>query len=718
MASFTLTRPDRFPSGTTVAVYPEAAKVSGAAPSGNYSQVTTGTAGSSSVTFTGLADETRYVAYASVGGDYRYVGFETEPPPSESSTVLQVTGGPGDRALIDAAIAGLRAASGKLDGILEIRGVARLTSTLTVDGGYSDTTPADANWATQTQERFRLIGSFAPDAGVGVAIDAHGFYGADWDVRLVGGGRYAQSTDAAMSSTVNPNVVNSPASVTAGITVGNVVQVSGAGDTAGSAAQPIRGRVTAINAGTGNITLDTTATTTVSGATIVFWDAGLLIRDQVAPRLNVYGKNFAGCGLVMDATSSTTNRVRSVRAGVLHFNSCGTGLHIKNVEGFGNLGDIWSDNKYGDYIRADDFAFDKYEGGIGGAGGTNIADVYLWLDRPNNWNGGKIAVGDRATEAGVKIIGISAGVAGSDLGHIDEIRSTGYQTASMPAAVKLCDVFSGDIGYVLTQNTAKGVHVQGGASSGNQVTVHRHESRTNDDVALYVEAGVNTAPQIAVLDALYRRNNKQAVYVASGLTGGRVKIGGIIVNHNLGNDSSSYAIDVQSSGVLLDVGGLWQQYRSGSTPGGINHVTAANVIGVRRARIENPSAVGNAPAKWQDTTVASAPPGTANGFRSDHAAIALGTAFQNDSPFTLKLHCLMRFQPSSGTTTAQLDVLFPAPTSSGLTQQTSQYEKYNSAAGSPNDQMRWIYYEIPPWHWGKLNNGGAVSINRILWTIE
>lgn len=79
MASITIQGGDRFPDGTLVSVYATPALPLGSgAPSG--SVVTTGTFSSGTVTFSGLADSTNYVAYAQVGGADRYKRFRTDTP--------------------------------------------------------------------------------------------------------------------------------------------------------------------------------------------------------------------------------------------------------------------------------------------------------------------------------------------------------------------------------------------------------------------------------------------------------------------------------------------------------------------------------------------------------------------------------------------------------------------------------------------------------------
>lgn len=83
MAAFTISNaPPRFPEGTSVSVYayPPGTRVDETvAPAANNlgSSVTSATVTSGALAFTGLADNTRYLAYAQVSGVHRYVAFYT-----------------------------------------------------------------------------------------------------------------------------------------------------------------------------------------------------------------------------------------------------------------------------------------------------------------------------------------------------------------------------------------------------------------------------------------------------------------------------------------------------------------------------------------------------------------------------------------------------------------------------------------------------------------
>lgn len=87
MASFNLIGPPQFPNGTSVAVYPRSnwngPVVTTAAPVGSATETKTVTAGVAA--YVALASDTRYVAYALVGGVHKYTRFSTLTSPSADS---------------------------------------------------------------------------------------------------------------------------------------------------------------------------------------------------------------------------------------------------------------------------------------------------------------------------------------------------------------------------------------------------------------------------------------------------------------------------------------------------------------------------------------------------------------------------------------------------------------------------------------------------------
>ena len=78
MATVTL-RLDRFPTGTTVGIYPRTARgAEGGAPSGTaIASAAVDAAGLLTVTNAGIVDNTPYVAYALVAGENRYVNVSS-----------------------------------------------------------------------------------------------------------------------------------------------------------------------------------------------------------------------------------------------------------------------------------------------------------------------------------------------------------------------------------------------------------------------------------------------------------------------------------------------------------------------------------------------------------------------------------------------------------------------------------------------------------------
>lgn len=78
MATITVKRSDRFPVGTTVGAYPALARHFGTPPSGaaveSHEVPTSGT-----LSFTTLAEGSKYVLYGLVGGEHRYVAISNVP---------------------------------------------------------------------------------------------------------------------------------------------------------------------------------------------------------------------------------------------------------------------------------------------------------------------------------------------------------------------------------------------------------------------------------------------------------------------------------------------------------------------------------------------------------------------------------------------------------------------------------------------------------------
>lgn len=96
MASVTL-KNDRFPAGTSVSAYtrsdfPVVPDPPSGAPSGPVAVSTATVAADGSLVFSGLADDTKYVAYASVSSQDRYVRFRSAPSVGSTSQAARLPG--------------------------------------------------------------------------------------------------------------------------------------------------------------------------------------------------------------------------------------------------------------------------------------------------------------------------------------------------------------------------------------------------------------------------------------------------------------------------------------------------------------------------------------------------------------------------------------------------------------------------------------------------
>lgn len=234
MASITLSGiADRFPDGTSVSVYRAEAAKDGQGPAG--SVVTSASVAGSRVAFSGLADSTRYVAYALVGGEHRYIRFAT---PAAAGNVLRVP------SVSDGALA------------IQVEGEAQPRVVFKPDGTYrgdgasppSVESVGGATYSAAVQQiasdRVRVL----------QAIGDENFWGADFfKIPSLPGGGTATGDTASGSPTVsnvnNLGIVNGDTITGAGIPAGTTVTSGG---------------------GTATLTLSQNATATATGVTLTF----------------------------------------------------------------------------------------------------------------------------------------------------------------------------------------------------------------------------------------------------------------------------------------------------------------------------------------------------------------------------------------------------------------------------------------------------------------
>lgn len=351
---------------------------------------------------------------------------------------------------------------------LDILPDANLGAALTIKGGYGveldinvlgggargsvtdaamtrRTTSADATvtlGATGTSTMTSASASFtSADVGASVAVPGGGAGGATIYGNITA---VASSTSATLGLEVSTTVtsasviiggftVSSPQAIAAGLSVGAVVFIPGAGPSPEGVAQPLAASVRSINAGAGTFTVSESCWTNVTSAAMTWFDVAVRVEDCVGLKLNVYGKGFQGYLLAADATNDTSLRLRSCQFPSITGNGCGGTLFWKSIEAFGSIGHIMSNTIYGDYVgMGADLHWDHWEGGISQPV-QQLARTYLWFDRQGQVNNLSISAGDRATEAAVLMTGDSNNNAA--MGRFAQIRATMYQAVGTGATI-------------------------------------------------------------------------------------------------------------------------------------------------------------------------------------------------------------------------------------------------------------------------------------------
>lgn len=138
------------------------------------------------------------------------------------------------------------------------------------------------------------------------------------------------------------------------------------------------------------------------------------------------------------------------------------------------------------------------------------------------------------------------------------------------------------------------MHIQGGGGPGiGSIVILSHQSLTTDFNPLYIEAGTLNAPLVDVRCS-YCYHQAQSVYIAATVTGGTLRLSGLIDTPNSLGVSGVYAIDCQSAAMIIDVAGLQQLNRS-TLAGAVWHVNPDNIRGVSSANLGNPVIHGAAP---------------------------------------------------------------------------------------------------------------------------
>jgi hypothetical protein len=341
------------------------------------------------------------------------------------------------------------------------------------------------------------------------------------------------------------------------------------------------------------------------------------------PDLSIEAINFAGTALHADtyvgSTLDVTRRIRGGKVTKLHVSNCGRTLYWRGIEAFGSFEHVWDNNCVnGSYIGfCADMELTHYE-----SYSPNSQTVGLTLEGCNNFNGGVITLGDRASDCLLKVVGNTADPTGavfsSDLGSINRIRATCFQPSGVTSynGVKFVDVHSAVIDNISTAKSLVGVRI-----TGSNVFIKKHHSYTGDSTALIVEGDAYNAAPIVEVGAHYRVTAGTPITLASSLAGGVVKVNGHIESNifSAGGASSGYAITSASTGVL-DLLGLTVD-SPGSLAGITNHtgtIRNSNVVG-------GALVVGKTQVVVSNTTTATT---VAGPYTIPAGSVAAGTAYR------------------------------------------------------------------------------------------
>lgn len=325
-------------------------------------------------------------------------------------------------------------------------------------------------------------------------------------------------------------------------------------------------------------------------------DVGLHLENLIDADVSAAGNGFAGTVLHADATGDATKSITQSTVRRLHAQQCGQALFWKGINAFGTFNDVWDNNCTNGSVfdTCADTTIHHWETFT-----PATQAVGLLFNACGNFHVDTLTMGDRPTEAIVKIVG-------GDFGRVSKIRVTGQPGITTPtvSGLKLVDVKSLTIGQLMTARCAKGLHIQGGGGAANgSITVQSHRSLTTDINPLYVEGGTLNTPIIDVTCA-YRNHKAQSVVVANTITGGELKLRGLIDTPNSDGNAGVYAIDCAATAMIIDVTGLEQLNRA-ILAGSINHPTLDNIRGVQQAKLGNTLKWGPNPA----TTLPASPNG-------------------------------------------------------------------------------------------------------------
>lgn len=165
MATVSLTRPDLFPNGTVVGIYPAAAKNPGQPPTA--AAIASGTVASDnlSVTNAGILSYTSYVAAAQVGGVWVYANLRSTLDITDTGTAT----GTGNTTSGSASLSSVSASSGAFAIGQRVTGPGIPAGAHLIGGSGASWTMSDKATATASGVALVAYGASAPVATTGAA---------------------------------------------------------------------------------------------------------------------------------------------------------------------------------------------------------------------------------------------------------------------------------------------------------------------------------------------------------------------------------------------------------------------------------------------------------------------------------------------------------------------------------------------------------------------
>lgn len=247
---------------------------------------------------------------------------------------------------------------------------------------------------------------------------------------------------------------------------------------------------------------------------------GLYLSDLCGPIVEVYGKKYLGVLLASKATASdSTDKVVNATVRHLYGHQCGQLFDLNNMVGFGQVMDAWDNAPAwgSQLVNCMDVTLAQFENLFTQAGRRNLA----------------IRGGDS-----IHIGTIAIGFIGSDMLYIADAANVTIQEAFI-----LAHGGGNPAGTGLTAVNTN-VHITHLRTYGAQVGLRPYDASVtvsqHDDYQSWSALSLGgTTPRVTVTAAQYVRNPNNGVNVDGTLTGGWLRLGGVIRSTNPDNTNTS-----------------------------------------------------------------------------------------------------------------------------------------------------------------------------------